>query len=153
MNNASETYTIYLINDKLIELFGLPKKFRGVKQNYQGYFSLIYKWRNKDKYDLKFIWYVVNQVYMKFKHSKDSVTPGYFFTVFKVLADRYDPDEVRLPYSASREECLKYGHTIKTLPFHLLTTKERKEREADVPPEEDVTERDRRAFRKFLNNL
>ncbi len=153
MNDASEAYTIYLINDKLIELFGLPKKDRGKKKNYQGHFSLIYKWINKDKHDLKYIWFVVNQVYIKFKHSSKSVTPGYFFTAFKVFADRYDPDEVKLPYSASREECLKYGHTVETLPFHLLTTKERKEREADVPPEEDVTEEDRKAFRKLLNSL
>jgi hypothetical protein len=153
MNSASETYTIYLINDKLIELFGLPKKTRGTKKNYQGYFSLIFKWINKDKHDLKYIWFVVNQVYMKFKHSPESVSPGYFFIAFKVFADRYDPDEVNLPYSASREDCLKHGHTIESLPFHLLTTKERKAREADVPPEEDVTEEDREAFRKFLNSL
>ena len=153
MNNASETYTIYLINDKLIELFGLPKKDRGKKKNYQGHFSLIFKWINKDKHDLKYIWFVVNQVYMKFKHSSESVTPGYFNVAFKVFADRYDPDEVKLPYSASREDCLKHGHTIESLPFHLLTTKERKAREADVPPEGDVTEEDREAFRKFLNSL
>lgn len=152
MNKICEAYTVYLINDRLIELFGLPKKSRGKKQNYQGYFSLIYKWRNKDKYDLKYIWFVVNQVYIKFKHSTDSVTVGYFNVAFKSLIDRYDPDEIKLPYSASREECLKYGHTVRTLPFHLLTTKERKEREADIPPE-DVSEKDRKAFRKFLESL
>lgn len=149
--NPSETYAIYLINDKLIEIFGLPKKHHGKKQNYQGYFSLIFQWINKNKYDVKYIWFVVDRVYKSFKDSPRKITVGYFNAAFRSNKD-YDPEKVLLPYSASREECLAAGHTVETLPFHLLTTKERKQKEVDIPID-GVTEEDRDAFREFLGSL
>lgn len=148
----SETYATYIINDKLIEILGLPKKSQGKKQNYQGYFSLIFKWINKDKYDIKYVWFVINRVYKSWKNSPRKITPGYFNVVFKSLIDRYDPDEIKIPYSASREELLEHGHTVKMLPFHLLTTKERKQREEDVPVEH-VSDEDRKSFRGLLGKL
>ena len=149
--SPSEIYATYIINDKLIEVMGLPKKNMGKKKNYQGYFSLIYKWIYKDRYEVKYIWFVVNKVYRSWKDLPRKITPGYFGAVFKSSKD-YNPEEVNLPYSASREECLKYGLTVETLPFHLLTTKERKQLEEDVPAE-DVTDEDRESFRKLLGSL
>lgn len=148
--NPSETYAIYIINDKLIEILGFESK--GKRKNYDGYFSLIFKWLYKDKHDVKYIWYVVDRVYKWYKESGIKITPGYFYTAFKTNKKDYNSDEVKLPYSASREECLKHGLTIETLPFHLLTTKERKQREADVPTV-NVSEEDREAFREFLGKL
>jgi hypothetical protein len=150
--NLSETYATYIINDKLIEILGLPKKFRGKKRNYQGYFSLIFKWVYKEKHDVKYIWYVVDRVYKSWKNLPRKITPGYFNTVFKSSKDHYDSDKVNLPYSASREELLECGHTVKTLPFHLLTTKERKQREEDISAEH-VSNEDRKSFRGFLEKL
>lgn len=149
--NPSETYAVYIINNKLIEVLGISKKEKEKKKNYQGYFSLIFKWLHKDKYDIKYIWYVVNRVYEWYKQSGLNITVGYFNTAFLTNKDDYKKKEkyIELPYSASREECLEHGHTVETLPFHLLTAKERKEREADVPAV-DVTEGDREAFRKLL---
>ena len=138
------------MNDKLIEILGLKSK--GKRQNYDGYFSLIFKWIYKDKYDVKYIWYVVDRVYKWYKESGSIITPGYFNKAFKSNVKDYDPEKVKLPYSASREECLKHGLTVETLPFHLLTTKERKQREADVPSV-DISEEDREAFRKFLGSV
>ena len=152
--NPSETYATYIMNDKLIEVLGLPKKYKGKKQNYQGYFSLIFRWFYKDKYDIKYIWYVVDRVYQWKKQSGLNITVGYFNTAFLTNKDGYEKRKkyIKLPYSASREELIESGHTVESLPFHLLTTKERKEREQDVPAE-DVTDKDREAFRKFLEGV
>jgi len=149
--NPSETYATYIINDKLIVILGLPKKSKGVKKNYQGHFSLIFKWLYKDGLDLKYIWYVVNRVYEWKRQSGIKITVGYFNTAFLENKEPYEKQKmyVFLPYSASREEMLKHGHTVESLPFHLLTTKERKQLEEDVPVE-DVTDEDREAFREFL---
>lgn len=148
---GSETYAVYLMNDMLIELFGLPKKYRGKKHTYRGHFSLLFKWIRKDKHEIKYIWFVVTSVYQKFKHSGAKVTPGYFNNAFKFYEKKYNPDEVYLPYSASREEMLAVGHTIDTLPFHLLTKEERAAQDDEV--EVDITDEDRESFRKFLEGI
>lgn len=149
--SPSEIYATYIINDKLVEIFGLAKKHVGKKQNYVGYFSLIFKWINKNKYDVRYIWFIVDKVYKSFKETPRKITVGYFNMVFKSNKN-YNLNKVKLPYSASREECLKHGLTVETLPFHLLVAEERKEREADVPAKE-VTEEDREAFREFLGRI
>lgn len=152
--NPSETYATYIINDKLIEILGLPKKSKGVKKNYQGHFPLIFKWLYKDKHDIKYIWYVVNRIHVWWKQSGINITIGYFNTSFKTNKEGYELQKmyIHLPYSASREDMLAHGHTVESLPFHLLTTKERKQREEDVPVE-NVTEEDREAFREFLRKI
>jgi hypothetical protein len=130
----------------------MPLKSQQKRKNYQGHFGLIFKWINIFHYDMKYIWFVVNKIYLWWKESGITVNAGYFHKVLQVNRENYNPDEVHLPYSASREELLKYGHTIKTLPFHLLTKEERKALEEDVEAVQ-VTDEDRELFCKFLGDL
>ena len=148
--SPSETYAMYLVNRMLMEM--LPLKSLYKKKNYQGHFGLIFKWIHQFHYDMKYIWYIVNKVYLFWKESGAVLNAGYFLTVFRNNRDSYNPDEINLPYSASREELLKHGHTVDTLPFHLLTKEERKALEEDVESEQ-VTDEDRELFKKFLGDL
>ena len=113
---------------------------------------VVFKWIYKDKYEVKYIWYVVDRIYKSFKDTPRQITAGYFNSALKLSIKQYDPSNIHLPYSASREDLIKHGHTVETLPFHLLTKEERKQREEDVPVE-DVTEEDREEFRKFLERV
>jgi hypothetical protein len=144
---------IYEINHKLVELFGPPKRSKKLKKGYEGYFSLIYKWLNKEKIDLQYLYFVVSEVYQRFRYVPTTVTPGYFNTAFGFYKDRYDPEVNKLPHSGTREELLKAGHTIDTLPFHLLTKEERSSLEKDIVLEEKITDEDRESLRRFLDSL
>lgn len=130
----------------------MPLKSHGKRKNYQGYFSTIFMWINRYAYDIKYIWYVISKVYLWWKESGITVNVGYFNKALQINKSKYNEDEVTLPYSASREELLRHGHTVDTLPFHLLTKEERKSLEGDVDGEQ-ITDADRELFRMFLEKL
>lgn len=150
-NVSDIKYSKNLLNDMLVNIIGVPKKYQGGR-SFGGYWSLMNKWMYKDKYDLQYIYYVVKTI-----HEKEEFYLTYFNNLntgfiegalrSKKWIESYNPEEHKLPAGGERDKLLKAGHTIETLPPHLLTREERKQRkETEVAAVNGVTDTDREAL-------
>jgi len=50
---------VHSINNMLIEMIGVPKKYIGTKNEYKGHFSKIYKWTKKERYNIQYVYFVI----------------------------------------------------------------------------------------------
>ena len=150
-NDSDIKYAKNLLNDMLVDILGVPKKYQGGR-SFGGYWSLINKWIFADKYDLQYVYYVVRSIHYK-NTFIGKLKAGFLEGALrhKKWIESYDPEEHKLPSGGQRDELLKAGHTIKTLPLHLLTREERKRRkDEEVTVVNGVTDEDREALTGLL---
>lgn len=145
---------IYAINDMLVQMLGVPKKYRGTKNEHRGYFSILYKWIRKERYSIEYVYFVINRVYQKFLKGGKKVNYGYVYRCLEVGTKYYDPNKHCLPNGGNRESMLKAGFTIDFLPFHLLTKEEKAARkEMELNTKFEVTEKDKRELKDLLDKI
>jgi hypothetical protein len=147
-NNSDIKYSKNLINDILVSILGVPKKYQGGR-SFGGYWSLMNKWLYKDKYDLQYIYFVVSRL----ENSTLKMNTGFVEGALrsKNWIESYNPEEHKLPAGGERDRLLNAGHTIKTLPAHLLTKDERKKRkEETIEAIDGVTDAQREALAGLL---
>jgi len=128
-NNTDIKYSKNLINDILVSILGVPKKYQGGR-SFGGYWSLMNKWIYKDRYDLQYIYFVVSRLEKKEMTMNTGFVEGALRS--KNWIDAYNPEEHKLPAGGQRDKLLEAGHTIKTLPVHLLTKEERKQKKEET---------------------
>ena len=146
-NKTDIRYAKNLLNDMLICILGVPKKYVG-NRSFGGYWSLMNKWIFVDKYDLAYIYFVVQRL----QNKKINMTAGFIEGALrsKNWIKAYDPEEHKLPSGGQRDKLLGAGHTIETLPLHLLTREERKKRKQYEVDRVEVTDEDRKALSELL---
>lgn len=147
-NDSDIKYSKNLLNDMLIDILGVPKKYIGGR-SFGGYWALINKWVYIEKYDLQYVYYVVKSIH--YKNGKFNV--GFLTGALRheKWIESYDPEKHKLPAGGERDKLLKAGHTIETLPSHLLTREERKQRkDKEVTVVNGVTDGDREALAGLL---
>ena len=150
-NTSDIKYAKNQINDMLVDILGVPKKYVGGR-SFGGYWSLVNKWLFKDKYDLPYIYFVVNRIHYK-NVFNGKTNAGFIEGALrsKNWIESYNAEEHVLPAGGERDKLLGAGHTIETLPSHLLTREERKNRrEEEVVPIGGVTDSDREALTSLL---
>jgi hypothetical protein len=147
-NESDSKYAKNQLNDMLTEILGVPKKYQG-KRSFGGYWSLINKWLHKNKYDLGYIYYVVSNIQKRDGKHNVGFIEGAFRSEGWIKS--YDPEKHRLPSGGDREKLLAAGHTIDTLPAHLLTREERRQRKQKEVTVVNVTDEDRDSLSEFLS--
>lgn len=141
-------YSKNLINDILVSILGVPKKYQGGR-SFGGYWSLMNKWLYKDKYDLQYVYFVVSRLEKKTMSMSAGFIEGALRS--KNWIEAFNPEEHKLPAGGQRDKLLNAGHTIETLPPHLLTRDERKQRkEETVETVVTVTDKEREALTGLL---
>jgi len=147
-NKTDIKYSKNLINDILVSILGVPKKYQGGR-SFGGYWSLMNKWIYKDRYDLQYIYFVISRLEKKEMKMNTGFVEGALRSSNWI--DSYNPEEHKLPAGGQRDKLLNAGHTIETLPAHLLTREERKQRkEVTVEAVSGVTDTQREALTGLL---
>ena len=146
-NNSDIKYSKNLINDILVSILGVPKKYQGGR-SFGGYWSLMNKWIYLEKYDLQYIYFVISRLEKKEMKMNVGFVEGALRS--KNWIESYNPEEHKLPAGGQRDKLLEAGHTIETLPAHLLTKEERKQRKEVTVQTVQVTDTQREALTGLL---
>lgn len=135
------------INYKLIELMGVPKKYKNNPYIYRGYISLINKWR-KEGYGLKYIYYIILKLDDIVKNGK-SVNIGLAVYLLKNSKIEFDinKDNIVIP---TRKSLLRAGYTIEQLPKYMRTKKENTFLDKAKNSENNVSMVDVNSLAKFI---
>ena len=147
MNKESKDYISSKINYMLDYMIPSPTK------KARSYYSTINMWTNIDGYTLDYVYFVVHRVYHKSMSSHVSYTIGYFRNCLKDMVDDFDAEINKPPFCGTREELLKAGHTVESLPYDLLTKEEKKVRKEGTSEEFSVTDEDRASLTAFLGRV
>ena len=152
-SKSDKSYARNQINTMLMNVLGVPKKYVG-GSSFAGYWSLLNKWIYKDKYDLQYIYFVVNIINTKCLKTSMEITAGFLEGALrsKIYINSFNPEEHMLPSGGNREDLLMAGHTVETLPLHLLTREERKQRKQGPQVSGNVTAEDRQSLTNLLKN-
>jgi len=124
----NRTLAIHVAN-MLIEVLGVPKKYRHDPYKYKGYNGFIFK-LIKDGYDIGYVYFVVQKFYEQFLGRDKNVSLGYVVNVIKSqnMKDEYNYGAGRLNMT-TRASLLRSGYTVDMLPYYMLNANERGERD------------------------
>lgn len=125
---SKETFNraLHEMNERMIAMFGVPKKFKKDPCKYGGHLALVFKWLKEN--DIQYLYFVINDVFEYVMRSGSTITIGYLLSAIGNRKDKYDPEKNILPAGASKADLLRSGYCVENLPDYVLTAKERRER-------------------------
>lgn len=142
-----------LINYMMIDLLGVPKKYKNNPNEYEGYYRLIGRWQ-KQRYPLKYIYYCLTLAKDYKYRTKKNVSVGFIIYLLKTKYDEYRSIKDKIKIS-SIDDLLNSGYSFDMLPTYMLSKAEK--RFIDIVKhdknKENVTKQEVDSLKKMISGL